>query len=197
MVQFEIKKIQLLPKTDDCMRAEVEVHTTNGDFFVRIKLPQLILAWWGVQEDNEKWGKLRELCPLVINHMFVHGNIEKGFTFTTSPGTYSTFEETKNTLSKGTPPVTAPLSEITEGGFEIIKKARIKMNNEIWTFHKNDSDTFPSIPHGHNYMTNEKLDPYNGNIYKDRKLTRRLNHKQLESIKRNLRASKIFCSYFQ
>jgi hypothetical protein len=35
----------------------------------------------------------------------------------------------------------------------------------VWKFNKYDKDPFPSLPHGHNQETGEKLNPYNGISY--------------------------------
>lgn len=50
-----------------------------------------------------------------------------------------------------------------------------------------DPDPFPSIPHGHNNETGDKLDVYDGVVYnKDGNPIKRLNSKKLEEMQKKL-----------
>jgi len=74
-------------------------------------------------------------------------------------------------------------------GQEEILKILIRQKGQIWIFHKNDSDPFPSVPHGHNKETGNKLNPYDGRIYdKYGNSVSRLNHKKLEDIQNRLKS---------
>jgi len=41
----------------------------------------------------------------------------------------------------------------------------LKYGGNVWRFHRYDVDIFPSVPHGHNLITGEKLNPYTGEIF--------------------------------
>lgn len=61
-------------------------------------------------------------------------------------------------------------------------KVRKKIGNNIWEFHKYDSDPFPSKPHGHNEK-GEKLDINTGIVYdKNKNGVRRLSKNHLQEI---------------
>ena len=67
-----------------------------------------------------------------------------------------------------------------------IQKHRIKQNGIIWVFHKSDPDPFPSSPHGHRVDSNERLNPYTGEVYVEKQVKRRLKQKQLAFIQKDL-----------
>lgn len=68
----------------------------------------------------------------------------------------------------------------------------VKLNGKIWTFHKNDEDPWPSIPHGHCGV--EKLNPFTGKIYdvRTRECIGRVKKQALRKLQKDLLASKDF-----
>lgn len=77
---------------------------------------------------------------------------------------------------------------ITEEGYLIIANVSVKLDNETWRFHKSDPDPFPSVPHGDNVNTGEKLNVYTGEVFgTNRKIVRRLRKRQPMLIRRELR----------
>lgn len=65
-------------------------------------------------------------------------------------------------------------------------KAKIKLKGDIWTFHKFDSDPFPSQPHGHNYEKGTKLNVYDGRIYRQKCEIGMMDSRYLDKIKQFL-----------
>jgi len=76
---------------------------------------------------------------------------------------------------------------LKNGSFVILKK-KIKSDNRIWNFHREDVDPFPSKLHAHDYAHGEILDALTGDIYSKatKKIIRKLGKKQLRFIKQEL-----------
>ncbi len=74
-----------------------------------------------------------------------------------------------------------------EGKSFYTQRKRIKEGNVIWCFHKYDKDPFPCTPHGHDYESNTKLNPYTGEIFdKSKQIVRHLKKKQILYIQEHL-----------
>jgi len=79
-----------------------------------------------------------------------------------------------------------------EDGKIYIKLYDVKMNGSRWRFHKNDKDPFPSIPHGHNLETGDKMDIWTGKIYnKNNNLTSKISNKKMLFVQAKLRGAKL------
>jgi len=72
---------------------------------------------------------------------------------------------------------------LPDGVFKLLTEAEVKLNNQVWTLHKNDKDPFPSNPHAHNYATGVKLDLSNGWTYRKRKCAGKIRAKDLLEIR--------------
>jgi hypothetical protein len=68
----------------------------------------------------------------------------------------------------------------------------VKVRPNIWNFHKNDKDPWPSVLHAHDYEKNLKLDAISGEIFNvtTRKRVGRLNEKKLAAVQAQLLFSK-------
>lgn len=75
-----------------------------------------------------------------------------------------------------------------------LTEKEVKRGNYIWRFHKTDTDSWPSILHGHDYEKGLKLDAITGKIYvvQTRQLCKILKKKDLKYVQAKLRKSKDF-----
>ena len=48
---------------------------------------------------------------------------------------------------------------------QLLTEQTIKIKGEVWRVHKSDVDSFPSMPHAHNYETGVVLDLGSGDMY--------------------------------
>ncbi|MFH1431278.1 MAG: hypothetical protein ABIG37_02310 [Nanoarchaeota archaeon] len=79
-------------------------------------------------------------------------------------------------------------NDLTIDGKIYIKLYDVKMKGEKWRFNKNDKDTFPSKPHGHNLETGEKINIWTGEIWdKNKTLKRKFSDKKVLFIQSKLR----------
>jgi len=80
-----------------------------------------------------------------------------------------------------------PEERLLPDGSEVMLKYMTKERGDIWTFHRNDKDSFPSVVHGHNYETGEVIDALSGAIYNNnRVVVRQYRQKQLSRIQSDL-----------
>ncbi|WP_215764574.1 hypothetical protein [Gluconobacter sp. P1D12_c] len=75
-----------------------------------------------------------------------------------------------------------------------LTEKQIKVKGHKWSFHKTDSDDWPSVLHGHDYDNNLKLDAITGDIYDvmTRNKCEKLKSKSLKRIQNTLRSSDDF-----
>ncbi len=83
--------------------------------------------------------------------------------------------------------ITVP-DELFPDGLLMEMKVRVKVKNHKWVIHKNDVDPFPSNPHAHLVGQGLKLDLNTGELYRGRYKIDKLNHKDLESIRKKFKA---------
>jgi hypothetical protein len=72
---------------------------------------------------------------------------------------------------------------LPDGVFKLLTEAEVKLNNQVWTLHRNDKDPFPSNPHAHIYAAGLKLDLSNGWTYQKRKCAGKIKAKDLMEIR--------------
>jgi hypothetical protein len=65
-------------------------------------------------------------------------------------------------------------------------EARVRRNGEVWEFHKNDADPFPSNPHGHNMKNRLKLHLGTGELFKKKQRMGKISRKDLIAIREAL-----------
>lgn len=81
-----------------------------------------------------------------------------------------------------------PEENIFANGWIKLTEKFIPLKNEVWIFHKNDPDSLPSKPHGHNRDTGEKINPYTGEIFNQSGVVvRNLGRRQLGVLHNRLR----------
>ena len=78
-------------------------------------------------------------------------------------------------------------SIIPSGTERSLREALIRHNGERWIIYKNDSDTFPSNPHAHNYESGLKLHLGTGDLYLRRKRVNRISKKSLLSLREKVK----------
>jgi len=67
-----------------------------------------------------------------------------------------------------------------------ISKAIIKEGNAQWTIHQNDVDSFPSIPHAHNYANGLVLSLKTGELFRKRQPAGKISQKELARIREKI-----------
>ena len=82
---------------------------------------------------------------------------------------------------------------------QLLLEYTLKRAGNKWQFHKNDSDPWPQIIHGHDYEANLKIDPISGQFFDatSKKLAGKLSKKELEVMHECLLGSKDFKELFQ
>jgi hypothetical protein len=80
-----------------------------------------------------------------------------------------------------------------------LTEKEIKAGSYVWSFHKTDSDNWPSALHGHEYEHRLKLDVLTGNIYDvvTRQHYASLKREDLAKVRDELRKSKDFSEKVQ
>jgi hypothetical protein len=68
----------------------------------------------------------------------------------------------------------------------LLREQRIRLNDNVWTIHRNDTDPFPSNPHAHNYAEGLKLDLSNGVLYDYRRIAGRIKYKHLLTLRERI-----------
>jgi hypothetical protein len=63
------------------------------------------------------------------------------------------------------------------------------IGHKKWQFHKSDPDKWPSVPHGHNYQENQKINVYTGEVFqpKTKKYLGKLKNKFLKDMQKELK----------
>lgn len=74
-------------------------------------------------------------------------------------------------------------SVVPEGTVRLLTEVTIKHKGERWRIHKNDSDPFPSNPHGDSPDAGLKLDLSTGDLYRKREQVGKISKKNLLIIR--------------
>lgn len=75
---------------------------------------------------------------------------------------------------------------LPEGTVKLLTEQTVKVKGEIWQVHKNDADSFPSVPHAHNYASGLSLHLGTGELFKKRDKVHQLQCKKLLAIREKL-----------
>ena len=70
---------------------------------------------------------------------------------------------------------------------DVLEKATIKVNGEVWIIYAGDKDPFPSSPHAHNYDAQLKVDLGSGGLYRKRELTGKMRIKELMKLREKIK----------
>jgi hypothetical protein len=77
-------------------------------------------------------------------------------------------------------------SIIPSGVARALVEQTVRCNGEVWRIHRNDSDPFPSSPHGHNLESGHKLHLGTGELFLRRQAVGKIEKKHLLAIRGQL-----------